>query len=219
MLSDSKATVSPRLQLALAWCRWRSTVGCWPLEPPLAFNGPPVEGRATVQVPSHYFFSGCSGGRNILRRQDVGYPRSTDGIFWNRQAESRFFPHTASSLCMTGGCRDTVLRRAAGSVEGGHSGDRRGQRGRFWLFHRGRGVGGRGCQSRPSGDAGSVGGTAVVTVGAATVEDTASSAATGEPGGTGGGDTPRGHKAQYASVRMTRKSVKDDSLVGGILHV
>jgi len=57
---------------------------------------------------------------------------------------------------MTTICRDTVLRRAAGSVEVGHSGDRRGQRGRFWLFHRGRGVGGRGCQSRPSGDAGGV---------------------------------------------------------------
>jgi hypothetical protein len=54
---NSKPTVNPRLRLALAWCRYRHAVGCWPQSPPLTFESPRLTEWGTPQVSRPNFLA------------------------------------------------------------------------------------------------------------------------------------------------------------------
>src|ERR1051325_810268 len=53
--ADSMATVG-RLDRALAWCRWRARVGCWPLEAPPSQKQAGRRRTATSRAVGPVFF-------------------------------------------------------------------------------------------------------------------------------------------------------------------
>jgi hypothetical protein len=168
------------------------------LDPPLSKDHPPSSAglphRVMVTCPDSRIGMGGSGGRSL---GSVGRPRSTDGIFLISASPALFLSADTARLCMrsalpTNDSYDARQDQWAGGIPGigAASG------GVFWLFLSGQGLGGRGYQSRPSGDLLGEAGAAVFAVGAAAVEDAAACAVAGGTAGTGGFDTPRGHRGQ-----------------------